>query len=171
MQTKQHYLGSNCISSFFGQSTRFDGAFQRGNHKKVSRELKVLCIRRYRVQEGIMSNLLAESSAYTQLGFFYDLLDGNGFEWSVRCSPLYFMNWYMPSTNGGLAICVRKVMAMVPTFVFSLQRRKGWGKWMIGYDLYCRFDTATNSLSTWPCSNGSAVLKYWRQKLWRRSMS
>ena len=40
----------------------------------------MLFISRYRVQEGIMSNLLAESSVYTQLGFFYDLLDGSGFD-------------------------------------------------------------------------------------------
>ena len=31
----------------------------------------------------------------------------------------------------------------------DLQRREGWGKWIICYDFYCRFDTATSSLSTY----------------------
>ena len=49
-----------------------------GNRKKVSRELKVLCIRRYRVQEGIMSNPLAESSGCTPIGI---LLRSIGWKW------------------------------------------------------------------------------------------
>ena len=56
----------------------------------------------------------------------------------ARSSPETVVSW-LPW------LCERKTWRLCQLLCF--QWRKGWGKWMIRYVFYCRFDTTTSSLS------------------------